>query len=111
MSLARFTHRRGESGNDLEDIADNPIVGHLEDRSLPVLVDGDDCPRRAHAGEMLDRSGDAERYVQIRTDDASRLPDLIAVRPPSIVAHRPGATHRGTAKGAGELLGEAEILR
>src|SRR5262245_43297931 len=46
---------RGEPGDHLEQIADDPVVGHLEDGSVLVLVDRDDHLRGPHSRQMLDR--------------------------------------------------------
>ena len=42
--------------HNLENIADNPQIGKLEDRRLRILVDRNDRFRALHAGEMLDRA-------------------------------------------------------
>src|SRR5271169_5640743 len=55
-----FRECRLELGQHLEEIADQAIVGDLEDRRFFVLVDGDDDLRVLHAGEMLDRTRDAD---------------------------------------------------
>src|SRR5690349_4482209 len=87
VSLLRLTHRARERGNDLEDVADDAVVGDLEDRRLLVLVDGDDRLRRAHAGEVLNGAGDADRDVQLRTHLPSGLADLVGVGTPPFVGH------------------------
>ena len=43
-----------EFGQDHEEIADQTVVGNLEDRRLLVLVDGDNHLGVFHAGKMLD---------------------------------------------------------
>src|SRR5947209_4055870 len=47
-----------------EKVADNPVIGNLEDRRLLVLVDGDDDLRVLHACEVLDRPGNADGDVE-----------------------------------------------
>src|SRR5216117_4356570 len=47
-----------EPRDHLEQISHDPVIGHLEDRRVLVLVDRDDHLRGAHAGEVLDRAGD-----------------------------------------------------
>ena len=54
-----------ELGNNLEDVADHTVVRDLEDRRVPVLVDGDDHLRGLHAGPVLDRAGNAQRDIQL----------------------------------------------
>src|SRR6476646_5154821 len=55
----------GQEGGDLEEVADDAVVGDLEDRGLRVLVDGADHLRGAHAGQVLDRARDAEAQVEL----------------------------------------------
>src|SRR5262249_6642780 len=78
----------GERGHHLEEIRHDAVVGDLEDRRLRVLVDRDDDFRRPHAGEVLNRAGNAEAEVELGRDRASRLSDLEAMRPPSRVDRR-----------------------
>src|SRR2546429_6707380 len=51
--------------HDLEQVADDAVVGDLEDRRLGILVDRDDHLRRAHAGQVLDRGRDAKPPVEL----------------------------------------------
>src|SRR5260370_23557581 len=64
----------------LEEVADEAVIGDLEDRRLLVLVDGDDDLRILHPGEMLDGARDTDRDVEIGSDDLAGLPDLVVVR-------------------------------
>src|SRR5258706_14269674 len=59
--------------HELEQVADEPVVGDAEDRCLRVLVDRDDHLRILHAGEVLDGARDACRDVQLRSDDLAGL--------------------------------------
>ena len=52
-SAASLGQRGGEFRNDGEEIADEAVVGDLEDRRLFVLVDRDDDLGILHAGQML----------------------------------------------------------
>src|SRR2546430_16163274 len=70
----------GELGDDLEQIPHDPVIGHLEDRRVFVLVDGHDDFGRAHPGEVLDRPRNADRDVQGRAHRLARLSHLIRVR-------------------------------
>src|SRR6187549_1686268 len=54
-----------DRGHDLEQVADNAVVGDLEDRGVGVFVDRDDRVRTLHADEMLDGARDAERHVEL----------------------------------------------
>src|SRR5258708_4449380 len=49
-------HRSGQLRHDLEEIAHDAVVGHLENRCFLVLVDRHDGLAVLHAGEMLDRA-------------------------------------------------------
>src|SRR4029079_12107912 len=46
-----------ELGHELEKIADEAVVGDLEDRRLGILVDRDDRAGVLDAGQVLDRAG------------------------------------------------------
>ena len=50
-----------EPRQSLEEVTDEAISGHLEDRRLFVLVDRDDDLRSPHAREVLDGPGDPDR--------------------------------------------------
>jgi hypothetical protein len=52
-------------GHHLEDVAHHAEVGDLEDRRVPILVDGDDRLRGLHAGPVLNRAGNAQRDIQL----------------------------------------------
>src|SRR5581483_8515283 len=71
--------RGGQLGNDLEQIAHDAVIGHLEDRRFLVLVDRNDGLAVLHPGEMLDRARDADGNVEIRRHDLAGLADLVVV--------------------------------
>src|SRR6516162_9224782 len=77
--ITRASQLGRELRNDLEEIADQPVVRNLEDRRLGVLVDRDDHLAVLHPGEMLDRTGDTDGDVKVRSHNLARLPDLIVV--------------------------------
>ena len=97
------SERLFELRQDGEEVADEAVVGDLEDRRLLVLVDGDDDLRVLHAGEMLDGAGDADRDVELRRDDLAGLADLPVVRR---VAGVDGGTR--CADGGAELVGDRQ---
>src|SRR6185503_10446502 len=101
----------GQRRNHLEHITDDPIIGHLEDRRVLVLVDGDDRLRGAHAGEVLHGAGDAYGDVKLRTDETSRLSYLIAVWAPAIVGNGARGSDRRIAERRGEIFDKLEVLR
>src|SRR5436190_1544794 len=94
VSLTR-RQRGDECGQDLEQVADQAVVGDLEDRRLGVLVDRDDHLAVLHAGEVLDRAGDPDRDVEVGRDDLAGLPDLVVVRDEARVDGRARRAERG----------------
>src|SRR5436853_2781529 len=74
-----FSKLLGQLRHDLEQVADQADVGDLEDRGVLVLVDRDDDLAVLHAGEMLDRAGNADRDIDFRSDDLAGLADLVIV--------------------------------
>src|SRR5579863_7581102 len=91
-----------ELGQDLEQVADEAVIGDLENRRFLVLVDRDDDLRILHAREVLDRPRDADRDIEFGGDDLAGLPDLVVVRDEACIDG--GA--RG-ADGGAELVGDA----
>src|SRR6185312_15317129 len=99
-----------ERGNNLEEVADDSVIGNLEDRCFLVLVDRDDRPGCAHSREMLDRTRYADCDVQIRTYQSPRLPDLIAVWTPTFVGYHPRCTDSSVTESGCKLFHQMEIL-
>ena len=93
--------RRRQLRHDLEQVADQAVIGDLEDRRLLVLVDGDDDLAVLHAGQVLDGAGDADGDVELGRHDLAGLADLV------VVGHEAGVDRgaRG-ADGGAELVGE-----
>jgi len=60
-------------------VGDQAVVGHLEDRRIAVLVDGDDDLGVLHAGQVLDGAGNADGDVEFRSHDLAGLTHLIVV--------------------------------
>ena len=87
--VSEWTHERvvgrmpaGEgAGQGPEDVADDAVVGQLENRRVGVGVDRDDMLRGAHTGQMLDRAADTAGDVNLRRHDLAGLPDLVTIRP------------------------------
>src|SRR5512135_2299186 len=74
---------RDQLRHRLEEVGHQPVIRHLEDRRLLVLVDRDDHLAVLHPRQVLDRPADPQRDVQFRSDDLPRLPHLPVVgRPP-----------------------------
>ena len=96
-----------ELGDDGEQVADDAVVGDLEDGGLGVLVDRDDGLGGLHAGPVLDRAGDPDRHIELRGDGLAGLPDLELVRVPARVGDRAGRTD-GRAERVRQLLDDLE---
>src|SRR5262245_1004791 len=94
--------------NDLEEIADDAVVGHFEDGRVGILVDRDDGAGALHADEVLDRAGDAEREIKLGRDGLPRAADLTLHRQPAGVAYRARCRDLGADR-AGELLGHVDV--
>src|SRR3984885_7163746 len=99
--LAKLADRLGQLGNRLIQIRDQAVIGDLEDRRVFILVDRDDHLGILHAGEVLDRAGNADRDIELRRHHLAGLADLPVVR--RIAGVNRGA--RGADAGA-ELVGE-----
>src|SRR5689334_2928765 len=69
--------RLRQRGHDLEQVADQPVVRHLEDRGLGILVDRDDAARGGHPREVLDRPRDPDRDVELGRDRLAGLAHLV----------------------------------
>src|SRR4029077_5902579 len=78
--LPPLAQRLGQLGKRLIEIGDQAIVGDLEDRRLLVLVDRHDHLGILHAGEMLDRTRNADRDVEVRRHHLAGFPALPVVR-------------------------------
>jgi hypothetical protein len=88
---------------------DETVIGHLEDRSFLVLVDGDDDLRVLHAGEMLDRARDPDRDVEVGSDDLAGLADLPVVR--ARIRHRPPRAEAPIAAPSLSAIGSMYVLK
>src|SRR5215204_1282456 len=80
MSAALLAQFGRELRQNLEKIADQPVISDLEDRRLLVLVDGDDHLGILHPGEVLDGAGNADRDVELGRHHFAGLADLPVVR-------------------------------
>src|SRR5262245_7414741 len=59
-NLLGFSRQRR---HDLKQVADDAVIGDLEDRSFCVLIDGHDGARAFHPDDVLDRAGDADSQI------------------------------------------------
>src|SRR5262245_14716118 len=109
----RGLDRRRQRRHHFERVANDAVVGDLEDRRFGVFVDRDDRARGAHAGEVLDRAADADGDVELGRDDLAGLADLLAVRAPARVDDGARRADRGDAgaERGDEFLDQLEVLR
>jgi acyl-coenzyme A thioesterase PaaI-like protein len=77
-----------ELGDDGEQVADQAVVGDLEDGRLGVLVDRDDRLRGLHPGPVLDRAADPDREVQVRAPALLRRDPLGHLRQLRLIGGR-----------------------
>ena len=101
-----FAQRPLQPGQDLEQVANQTIVGNLKDRRLGILVDRDDQARILHAGDVLDRSREADRDIEFGRDDLAGLADLAVVGHIAGVDGGAGRADRG-AQPVGERVEKA----
>src|ERR1017187_10540508 len=80
----------------LERLADPSEAGELEDRRVPVAVDGDDRLVALHPDCVLHRPADAACDVHGWLDRLTGLPHLHRVRHPAGVADRATRSHGTT---------------
>src|SRR3954470_24721544 len=78
--LSELAEPLGQFRNRLIEIRDQAVIGDLEDRRVLILIDRDDHLGILHAGEMLDRAGNADRDIELRRHHLAGLPDLPVVR-------------------------------
>src|SRR3984885_3567953 len=99
--FSELAERFGQLRNRLIQIRDQAVIGNLEDRRFLVLVDRHDDLGILHAGEMLDRAGNADRDIKFGRYHLAGLADLPVVR-------RVAGVDRGTrgADGCSQFIGE-----
>src|SRR4029453_11975861 len=102
-------HRGSQLGHDLEEIPHDAVVGNLEDRGFLVLVDRNDGLAVLHAGEMLDRAGDADGDIEVRRHHLAGLADLVVVGHVARVDGGAAGAKAGT-KLVGQGLEHLEVL-
>ncbi len=110
MLFAHFLlERRSQGGDDLEQVADHAVARQLEDGRFRVLVDGNDHFAGAHAGQVLDRAGNAEGDIYIRRDNFTGLPHLVSVGNVAAI-HRGARGANGCPQRRGQVFDQRETL-
>ena len=110
LAEARRTDACREPGHDLEEVPHDAQFGDAEYLRVRVAVDGDDVLRRLHAGQVLDRAGQAHGQVQARGHGLAREANLVRVAQPAAVHHVARGAQSGAA-GVRQLPHQAEVLR
>ena len=106
VALAERIH---QLRHDFKQIPDQPVIRHLEDRCIGILVDRDNDLGFLHPGQMLDGAGDADREVKLRRDDLAGLADLVVIRDKTGVDRSSGCTERRT-KLVGKRLEQGVVV-
>src|SRR3974390_1110372 len=78
-SALRFVQFNRQFGQRRIEVRHQAIIGDLEDWRLLILVNRDDHLGILHAGEMLDRAGNADRDVKLGRENPAGLSDLPVV--------------------------------
>src|SRR5487761_2159649 len=74
-----------KSRQDGASVRDDAEIRDAKDWRIRISVDRDDAPGSLHAYEMLRRTGDSDRDVEVRLHRLAGLPYLIRVRHPARV--------------------------
>jgi len=70
-SASRFADFVRQLRQELQDVGDDSDIGHLEERSFRVFVDGDDEGIAFNPGEVLELAADAAGHVHLGLDGLS----------------------------------------
>src|SRR5207342_3485671 len=109
VSAVDGSELRGQLGHSLEQVRHQPVVGHLEDGCLGILVDGDDDLAVFHAGEVLYSAGDTDGDVELGRNHFASLPHLIVVGHEARIHCRARSTDRRSQL-VGQCFEDIEIL-
>ena len=104
-----FANLVGQLGQEFQDVGDNSDVGHTEDGSLGVLVDGDHEGIALDAGQMLERTADAAGHIDLGLDGFAGGAHLPGFLQPLGVDHRTRAAHRAAHR-FGQFLGDGDVF-
>lgn len=109
QSVAQGLHRRSELRQNLECIADNSVIGCLEERRLGIGIDYDNHLRLVDTRKVLDGTADACCDVQVGANGDACLADVFVVRAPANVADRTAA-RCGRAQSSRQFFNDSPIL-
>src|SRR5271169_3002629 len=108
-NAAQFTGFVGQFGQELEEVIHDSDVGHLKDRGLGVLVNGDEKRTSFNSSQMLERTADAAGQVNLGLHGFSRGANLAGLLHPLGVDHGARATD-GSSEDLGQFLSEDDVL-
>ena len=91
------------------DVADDTKISNREDRSILVLVDGNDVLRTLHAHHVLRRTRDATGQVDVWLHGLAGLAHLVGIGHPSSVNNRTTRAS-GTVEQFGQIFDEGIVL-
>src|SRR6266581_260883 len=95
--------------DDLEQVADDAVGGHLEDRRFLIPVDGDDHVRVLHPDQVLDRPAYPAGDIYLGADGLAGLPHLPLRGHPAGIYRAPRRADH-TAKLVGQFLEHGEVV-
>ena len=101
---------RDRLGNDLEQIADDTVVSHLEDGGGVVLVHGDDALGVLHTSSVLDSAGNAQSNIDLGVHGLAGLTNLMVSGHPACIGNGTGSTHNAAAQCSSQLLSQLDAL-
>src|SRR5690606_22385137 len=95
-------HLASQFRHQLKQVTHQAVIRYLEDRGFLVLVDRNNDLGILHTCQVLDRTGDTNRDVQLGSNDLAGLADL------HVVGHKTGV-HCGARStyGSAQLVGQA----
>src|SRR5208283_843984 len=67
-NVAHFADFVGQFRQEFQNVVDNSDISHLKDRSLRILVNGDQVRTTLNAGQMLERAADAACQIDFWLD-------------------------------------------
>src|ERR1700756_3539472 len=108
-NAAEFTGLVGQFWKELEEVVHDSHVGHLKDRGLGILIDGNQERASFDARQVLERAADAASQVDFGLHGLSRRTNLAGLLHPLAVNHGPRTTDGGT-EHLSQFLGKADII-
>src|SRR5664280_86703 len=88
--------RVNELGNDFNGVADDAIMGHVENGCIRIHIYGYDLVRLLHSCSVLNRTGNADRNIQFRANCQPALTYLSFGGDEPRVYRSSGAGHLGS---------------